>query len=81
VEYARAIIATTERLRVARRLEPALIDDLQAELDALRDRLARGPDGALEKAITAYHRRRARLVPRLVAMIQRQADARRAQEQ
>ena len=73
IEYARAIVAVTERLRIARRLEPHLIANIEGELGDLRNLFTSGASGALDKAITTYHRRRGRLVPALVAMIQDEA--------
>jgi DNA-binding transcriptional MocR family regulator len=70
-EYARAIIGANERLRLARRLEPRLIPDLDEELVSLRVLFAQGAIGPLERAITTYHKRRGRLVPTLVALLQR----------
>lgn len=70
VEYARAVVLVTERLRTARRLEPQLIPDLDGELATMQALLAQGAHAALDRAIGAYHKRRVRLAATLVAMLQ-----------
>lgn len=71
VEILAALANACDRLAPLRGLEERLIPDAAAELDALRGLVAARDLVALRAAITAYQRRRDRVVPQLVAAFQR----------
>ena len=70
-ELLAALANACDRLGPVCLLEARFIPDLEEELEKFR-RLIRADDlGAVRPAITAYHRRRDRIVPQLVAALQR----------
>lgn len=71
LELFAALANACDRLAPVGMLEVRFIPDLADELDTFR-RLLNAPDpAALRQAITAYQRRRIRVVPQLVAALQR----------
>ena len=52
------------------RFEDELLDAIQAETEAIAAAVSAGDRRALRKGLIAYHRRRARLVPELIARTQ-----------
>jgi len=68
-EHGRAIAAVGERLRRVRINESRLIAGVKDELDHVRALTEDGREDALRDAITAYHRRRLRRVPQLIASL------------
>ena len=69
-EHILALRALTERMVPYQRFEDELLDAVQAETEAIAAAVSAGDRRALRKGLMAYHRRRARLVPELIAMTQ-----------
>ena len=69
-EHLAALRMLAERMEPYQRLEEELLDAAQAETDAIAAAIAEGDRTGLRKCLIAYHRRRARLVPELIAMAQ-----------
>jgi DNA-binding FadR family transcriptional regulator len=70
-EHAAAIARLSERLRLVRRVELRFLAGVREELEAMAERLAAGEAAELRRAVAAYHRRRERLAPDIVAALQR----------
>lgn len=68
-ELAVAVERLGERLAPYRLAETALIDDLEPELELLREAWFLGDAAALRRCISVYHRRRQRLVPEILAAV------------
>ena len=69
-EHLVALRALIERMEPYQRFEDKLLDAVQAETDAIADAISAGDRTALRKGLMAYHRRRARIVPELIARTQ-----------
>lgn len=69
----RAIRHANDRLAPVRRIEPELIHDAPAELAALMRHWQRRELKPLKTAMNDYHERRRRLVPQIVAIIDKAA--------
>lgn len=69
LEHRQAIASVNARLHAARRTEPMLIDDGEAELASIDAAWRERALGDLRRALTLYHRRRMRLVADLVALL------------
>ena len=69
-EHIVALRALIERMEPYQRFEDELLDAVQAETDAIAAAISRGDRRALRKALITYHRRRAHLVPELIARAQ-----------
>lgn len=65
-----ALRALIERMEPYQRFEDEVLDAVQAETDAIAAAISGGDRRALRKGLVAYHRRRARLVPELIARAQ-----------
>lgn len=70
-ELLHALTNACERLSPVGALEARFIQDLDAEREAFRDAMGDRDAGALRVAITAYQRRRDRIVPKMVDALQR----------
>lgn len=70
-ELVTALANACDRLGPATLLEGRFIADLEGELDKLRTLVSTGDLAALRSAVTAYGRRRERIVPQLVDAFQR----------
>jgi DNA-binding GntR family transcriptional regulator len=66
-EHFLALRALAERIEPYRRFEDELLDAVQPETEAIAAAISAGDRRALRKSLIAYHRRRARLVPELIA--------------
>ena len=66
-EHLFALRALIERMEPYQRVESELLDAVEAETEAIAAAMSAGDRGALRKSLVAYHRRRARLVPELIA--------------
>lgn len=69
-EHLLALRALIERMEPYQRLEDDLLDAVQSETEAIAAAVSAGDRRALRKGLVAYHRRRARLVPELIARTQ-----------
>lgn len=69
-EHLLALRVLIERMEPYQRFEGELLDAVQAETDAIAAAISAGDRTALRKSLMAYHRRRARLVPELIARTQ-----------
>jgi DNA-binding GntR family transcriptional regulator len=69
-EHLLALRALIERMEPYQRLEDDLLDAVQSETEAIAAAVSAGDRRALRKGLVAYHRRRARLVPDLIARTQ-----------
>lgn len=67
-EHVSALRNIRDRLGPFERFEARLLDDLQPEIDAIAAAFAAGDFKALRRHLVAYHRRRNRLVPELLAL-------------
>lgn len=65
-----ALRTLAERMEPYQRLEAELLDAVQAETDSIAEAISAGDRRALRKSLIAYHRKRARLVPELIAKAQ-----------
>lgn len=74
-EHIFALRALTERMEPYQRFESDLLDAVQEETDAIAEAISCGDRTALRKGLVAYHRRRARLVPELIARAQSDQDS------
>lgn len=70
-EHWAAVVRMSDRLRLARRVELRLLPEAGDEVKAIAELLAGGETAALRRALAAYHRRRERLAPDIVAGLQR----------
>lgn len=70
-EHGAAIASLADRLAPARALENAFVADAEAELAAMMTMLSARALPRLREALTRYHRRRERLVPQLLAALQK----------
>lgn len=66
-EHLFALRVLIERMEPYQRFEDELLDAVQAETDAIAAAISAGDRSGLRKSLMAYHRRRARLVPDLIA--------------
>ena len=66
-EHLFALRALIERMEPYQRFEDELLGAIEAETDAIAAAISAGDRRALKKSLVAYHRRRARLVPELIA--------------
>ena len=73
-ELLAALANACDRLASARLLEERFLTDLTEELGRFRASMAHGDLAGLKPAITAYHKRRHRIVPQLVDALQRSSD-------
>jgi DNA-binding GntR family transcriptional regulator len=71
-----AVRQANDRLATIRHAKQALVDDSHDELAALRRHWQDRDIAALKPAIRGYHERRKQLVPRIVALLSDQHDAR-----
>lgn len=69
-EHLLALRTVIERMEPYQRLEEELLDAVHAETEHIAAAISSGDRGALRRGLIAYHRRRARLVPELIARIQ-----------
>jgi DNA-binding GntR family transcriptional regulator len=71
-EHVDAVARLNDRLRPVRRIEVELVEDAEAELEAMAeaDRVNDAP--ALRRLLSAYFRRRERMAAEIVAALQRQ---------
>ena len=69
-EHLFALRVLIERMEPYQRFEDELLDAVQAETEAISAAISAGDRTALRKSLMAYHRRRARLVPELIARTQ-----------
>ena len=69
-EYLFAVRALIVRMEPYQRFEDELLDAVQVETEAISAAISSGDRTALRKSLMAYHRRRARLVPELIARTQ-----------
>lgn len=69
-EHIVALRALTERMEPYQRFEDELLDAVQEETEAIAAAVSAGDRRALRRGLIAYHRRRARLVPELIARTQ-----------
>lgn len=69
-EHLIALRTLLERMEPYQRIEEELLDATQSETEVIAAAISAGDRGALRKSLIAYHRRRARLVPDLIARIQ-----------
>ena len=69
-EHVLALRSLVERMEPYQRFEDELLDGVQVETDAIAAAISAGDRRALRKSLIAYHRRRARLVPELIARAQ-----------
>ena len=67
IEHVQAIVSAGERLRRVRIVESRLVRGVEAELNQVCTLTESGRSEALRDMITAYHRRRLRRVPQLIA--------------
>ena len=68
-EHESAVARLNERLRLVRRTEARLRPEMWEEIGAMEALISRGDLPALRGAVSAYHRRRERNAPQLVAML------------
>lgn len=68
-EHSAAVARLNDRLRPIRWTEAALMSGLDDELDAIADRVRGATPPLLRRSLSAYHRRRDRLVGELVATL------------
>lgn len=71
LEHRRAIWSAGARLHAVRRVEPAVLADVQSEIDALEVTAANGDAAALRRLILVYHRRRSRSAAVIVRALYR----------
>lgn len=76
-EHAMALAGVSDRLAAIRTVEPLLFEDLEEELAELRLVMASGNGGELRRTVAAYHRRRQRTAPDLLAALRRETGRRR----
>ena len=69
-EHVLALRSLVERMEPYQRFEDELLDAVQVETDAIAAAISAGDRRALRKSLIAYHRRRTRLVPELIARAQ-----------
>ena len=69
-EHLAALRTLIERMGPYQRFEDELLDAVKAETEAIAAAISAGDRSALRKNLVAYHRRRARLVPELIARTQ-----------
>ena len=69
-EHLLALRALIERMEPYQRFEDELLDAVQEETEAIAAAVSAGDRRAMRKSLVAYHRRRARLVPELIARTQ-----------
>ena len=69
-EHIFALRALIERMEPYQRFEVHLLDAVQAETDTIAAAISAGDSRALRKSLIAYHRKRAHLVPELIARAQ-----------
>jgi DNA-binding FadR family transcriptional regulator len=70
-EHSLALEAVSERLEPLEELEDMLLDAVEAETQAISEAIAADDPKLLRKRLLSYHRRRERIVPELLARIQR----------
>ena len=70
-EHLETVRALLERLEPYQHLEESLLDALEEETAAIGRAVESGDRGALRRLLVTYHRRRARIVPDLVALASR----------
>jgi len=70
LQHREAIADVNARLHAYRRIEPHLMLDVGDEVDRLTAAWDRGEPAALRRELTAYHKRRVRLVPNIAAVMQ-----------
>jgi len=69
-EHLIALRMLIERMEPYQRFEDKMLEAVQAETEAIASAISAGDRSALRKSLIAYHRRRARLVPELIARMQ-----------
>ena len=69
-EHVFALRTLIERMEPYQRFEDQLLDAVQAETETIASAISAGDRTALRKSLIAYHRRRTRLVPELIARTQ-----------
>jgi DNA-binding transcriptional MocR family regulator len=70
-EHGRAIASLNARLHAARTIEPHVIDDVEAGLEAIGNALSNDDDVALRRLMTPYHRQRQRAAADIVRALYR----------
>ena len=70
-EHVLAVLAIIERIEPLRRLEAKLLDAIDSEADEILDAFSCADRHRLRAALLRYHRRRLRIIPRLLDQIQR----------
>ena len=68
-EHLIVLRALTARMEPYQRLEAELLDAIDAETQRIAGAIMDGDQRALRKSLIAYHRRRARIVPELLARV------------
>ena len=76
-EHVTALAGVLDRLSAVRTVEHLLFEDIAEELAELQLFLASGTRAELRRGIAAYHRRRQRAVPDLLAALRRETGRRR----
>lgn len=69
-EHLLALRTLIDRMEPYQRFEDEMLDAVQAETEAIAAAISAGDRSAVRKTLVAYHRRRARLVPELIAKMQ-----------
>lgn len=69
-EHVFALRVLIERMEPYQRFEDELLDVIEAETESIAAAISAGDRTSLRKSLMAYHRRRARLVPELLARAQ-----------
>lgn len=70
LQHREAMESVNARLHPFRRIEPHLILDSEDEIDRIECAWRKGEGATLKRRLTAYHKRRVRLVPNLAAVMQ-----------
>jgi DNA-binding GntR family transcriptional regulator len=69
-EYVQALANVSERLAAYRRLENVFLDNVEQEMPEIVSAIERRDLKTLRSALVQYHRRRQRVVPKLIAHLQ-----------
>lgn len=75
-EYHCAVAQAGDRLHAARRAEPVVLGDIDAELSAIAAAWHRGPDSDVRPLIAHYHRRRLAKIPVIASLLRPAMDRR-----
>lgn len=74
LEHAHALRALLERLEPYQRIEEELLDALEVETLAIAHAIRSGGRREVRRLLVAYHRRRNRIVPELIALASRRPE-------